>query len=171
MASSLIANPAPHQGPFGPTRYATPSAGETYKVGDYLIRHTDGKLKIAAAAGNNVGSGDMVGVALHNAADALAGTYRADGMGGYAPFMPGFRARHPLYHGTPASAVLTEAVIDLPTDLELRNEGGIWCFDVSATSNPKFRMESMAPGSAYSETYGQAEGVLLPAADLMDAVA
>ncbi len=171
MPSTLIASKAPWQGPHAPARRGTPAASETYKVGDPLIRDSNGKLAIAATSGNNVGSGDIVGTSLHNAADILTGTYTPDGMGPYAPWLPGFRASLPLYHGTPASAVMTEAVLDLPTDLELRNEGGIWCLDVSATSNPKFRVESIAPGYAYSETYAQVNCVLLPAADTMDAVA
>lgn len=175
MPSTLKAHPAPWGEHVGGVRRATPAAGETFKPGDVLIRHTDGKLKIAAASGANVGAGDIVGIALDSAVDILTGKYDRSGAGTvgcrYMAWTPGFRAILPLYHGTPASAVITEADIDAPTDLELRNEGGIWCLDVSATSNPKFRVESIAPPSAYSETYAYVHCVLLPAADLMDAVA
>lgn len=169
MPASLTAPPEMLIGEGSPTGYITPASGQTYKIGDILIRDANGQATVAVADNTTMGAGDLLGVSCHNAADILTGNYTRSATrgGGYVPWKPGQRVWLPLYHGTPASAIIIEGSIDAPTNLDLRRQGGVWALDVSSTTNPKFRIEDVHPAHGFGVQYGWVKAVMLDSADFM----
>lgn len=138
--------------------HETVTAGQTFKKGDLLTKVAAGTLSIAATAGNNVAV-DICGVAQANAADCLE-------YGRMCPYIPldGVEFAMPVYHATPASAVIPQADMGNATPkYEIRNQGGIWCIDVSATTNAFFAVLAKHEQYPYGETYGYFKGMLTDA--------
>ena len=116
--------------------YGTPTAGQTYKVGDHLIMGTGGTLEIAAAdtaAYDASGLDTYLGISGHDAVDVLAlpstPTERRLGMV-QIPTDSSSQFLVAAYHGTPASAVIAATDLDVPLILPLKNVGGTWVADV-----------------------------------------
>jgi len=128
-------------------RYFQPTAAQTFKYGDWLIFDAAGTVSIAATAGQSggVGSTDLVGMSLGNAADVLALT---DTKARRVPVcLPRATTEFVFpYLGsaataTPTSGTLALTDLDVPTDVDLiYTTTSIWAVSSADTTNPHFRI-------------------------------
>lgn len=141
MPASLAASYLPKgitRGNWG-SYHGTPTAGQTYKVGDHLILGAAGTLEIAAAdtaAYDASGLASYCGISEHDAVDVLAlpSTPIERRLGRVAiPVDSSSQFLVAAYHGTPASAVIAATDLDPaagPFVLPLKNVAGQWVADV-----------------------------------------
>lgn len=115
-------------------KHAPVTAAQTFKVGDWVGKDTNGTLVIVAAASNDWDGSTPAkiwGIAMANAVDVLAAP---SGDLQQCPVMvPGRDAEFlsQIYHATPASAVIADSALDAPTTLPLRNQGGVWVLSLA----------------------------------------
>lgn len=127
--SGDVGKPAPRRGKWN-IKYAPVTAAQTFKVGDWVGKDSNGTLIIAAAASANYDSSTpalLWGIALANAADILANPSGSD-LALCPVAVPTRDAEFltQIYHATAASAVLADTALDAPTTLPLRNQSGAW---------------------------------------------
>lgn len=115
------------------------AASQSFKAGDVLLLNSDGRVAIAATAGNSVAANViLLGVAMQDA------TGTTDTLLDVAEFTAGMQLRLPVYHSTPASAVTARTdLLDDPAGnppyrlFDLRNNSAStgWMVDIEAAQN------------------------------------
>lgn len=114
----------------------------------YLV---SGKVTICAVASNEVGNISILGRAAAKASGVV------DTMLPVEVSIDGSEWLLPVYHGTPASAVL--AVTDVGLTYPMRNQGGVWCFNKQTVgTNNRFKLTSIDSQYPVGEVYGTAWG-------------
>lgn len=111
------------------TLHYRPTAAQTYVPGDFVYLDSAGTLAIAAAASNDVGNIEILGISAHDAADVLAlpSTPTERRLGAVmVPADDSAQFLAAVYHSTGASAVIAETDLDPQLTLPLRNQGGLW---------------------------------------------
>jgi hypothetical protein len=143
------------RGDWGHAVYAKVTADQSFKEGD-LVQFADaGTVSIAATPGNAVGN-IRFGIAGAGAADALANDTPIPV---YIP-RDGAEICLPVYHGTPASAVLTEddratAAGQYGITLPIKNVGGVWVADKQNDgTNDCITLVGPDSDDQYNEQYG-----------------
>jgi hypothetical protein len=124
------------------------STNQTFKIGDFLTLDANGRVQQKLTTGSNLGSAAagavtdyrVVGRAMQSGTNSSTGGKMVDVM----IAEPHTEFLLPLYHGTPASAVPSTALIGL--GFELRYVAGspnYFAIDVSATTNRKMKITDM----------------------------
>ena len=109
--------------------YFRPTAAQTYVPGDFVYLDSSGTLAIAAAASNDVGNIEILGISAHDAADVLALPSTPTDRRLGAVMVPADNSSmflSAVYHSTGASAVIAETDLDPQLTLPLRNQAGLW---------------------------------------------
>lgn len=160
MPSALdLGKPNPTRGLWMVKR-GTVKAGETFKVGDWVGKNTDGELVIAAAADAEYDSTTpavLWGMAMANAADVLAAPSGSD-LARCPVKVPGRdgEALFQVYHSTTASATIANTDIDsaaAPVKLPLRNKGGQWVLNKETDgTNDAFQINERYPAHSGTDT-------------------
>lgn len=134
------------------TKYFPVTTGQAFVVGDWLYL-TSGKLSIAAAASADVGNVTLVGRALANAADVLAGTAGLydDAQWKCPVEVPSDDSEYlgQVYHGTVASATISDTELGNGTTLPLRNQAGQWVLNKEndGSNDRAFITERVSPAT------------------------
>lgn len=149
------------------TLYYRPTAAQTYVPGDFVYLDSSGTLAIAAAASNDVGNLEILGISAHDAADVLAlpSTPIERRLG--AVMVPADNTAQFLtavYHSTGASAVIAETDLDGQLTLPLRNQAGLWVVNLENDgTNDRCLVVERHDRYAWSTQYGWFWVNLMPA--------
>ena len=126
------------------------AASQSFKKGDFLTVDSNGRAQLAAAAGSSVGATTAT---LNNLANRIIGRAEADASGTTGKMLPvllveGSEFLLPVWHGTPSSAVPNTNQIGKTYELKyVSGSPNYWAIDISATTNPKFKITDMQPGA------------------------
>ncbi len=98
-----------------------PASGQTFVKGDVVLLDANGQLIVGAAVGSNIAASKKPwGIANENAADALAQESGRQQCSITVPIHTSAQWLTQVTHGTTASAVIPDTILDTPTTLPLK---------------------------------------------------